>query len=259
MKRIFSTVFSLYGLILFVAIMMIAFPFILLCLLFGKVKGGNYIYKVCNYWSQIWYFFVGIQHVEIVESPVDTSKQYIFIANHISYLDIPATVLSVRQAYRVLGKQEMVKYPVFGWIYRAAVILVDRSNAAARAKSVRELHAALKRGISIFIFPEGTFNETDKPLKSFYDGAFRLAIQTKTPIKPLIFLDTDHLLNQYNLFSLKSGKNRVVYLPEIAVDQYEIKDVNRLKELAFSQMEAALVKYHTNDKQQSFALDLLKC
>jgi 1-acyl-sn-glycerol-3-phosphate acyltransferase len=39
------------------------------------------------------------------------------------------------------------------------------------------------------MFPEGTFNETNAPLKDFYDGAFRIAIETKTAVKPVLFLD----------------------------------------------------------------------
>ena len=84
----------------------------------------------------------------------------------------------------------MVKYPVFGIIYRMAAIVVDRSSPERRAQSVRALKAAIYKHISIFIFPEGTFNETREPLKDFYDGAFRIAIETQTPIKPILFLDT---------------------------------------------------------------------
>ena len=61
----------------------------------------------------------------------------------------------MHQPIRVLGKSELQRFPVFGWIYRAAVILVDRDSAEKRARSVRALKAALRRGISIFIFPEG--------------------------------------------------------------------------------------------------------
>lgn len=69
------------------------------------------------------------------------------------------------------------------------VILVNRQNATKRAQSVRALKAAIKNNISIIIFPEGTFNETRQPLK-LLDGAFRIAIETQTPIKPLLLVDT---------------------------------------------------------------------
>lgn len=223
--------------------MLVALPFVLLSLLFSKIKGGNLIYKICKIWGQIWYVLVGIQHQNIYEFPHDASRQYIFVANHISYIDIPPAIIAIQQPYRVLGKYEMVKYPVFGWIYKAAVILVDRRSPQLRAKSFRALKAALHRGISIFIFPEGTFNETDQALKEFFDGAFKLAIQTQTSIKPLLFIDTAKRLHQSSLFSLTPGPNRVVYLDEITVAGLTNKDVKALKQKTFEVMEEGLIRY----------------
>ena len=132
--------------------MFVGFPFIIVASFFG-INGGNFIYKVCKLWASIWYVLVGIRHLEYFESPHDTSKQYIFVANHISYLDIPPIVITAKQPIRVLGKYEMVKIPIFGSIYRAAVILVDRRDAERRSKSVRQLKLAVNQGLSIFIFP----------------------------------------------------------------------------------------------------------
>lgn len=201
------------------------------------------IYQLCKFWGILWYFLTGIRHQEIYESPHDRSRQYIFVANHISYMDIPPLVLTAHQPVRVLGKHEMVKIPVFGWIYRAAVILVDRRNPDTRAKSVRALKSALKHHISIFIFPEGTFNETKKPLKDFYDGAFRIAIETETPIKPVIFADTMDRLHYRGLFELTPGPSRVVYLEEVPVTGLTMKDIQSLKQRVYTQMETALKRY----------------
>jgi 1-acyl-sn-glycerol-3-phosphate acyltransferase len=243
LKKILQIAYCIYALLIFIGIMLIALPFVMFSLLGGKIQGGNFIYRICKLWAKVWYFFIGIKHQDIFETPHNASVQYIFVANHISYIDIPPAVISLKQPYRVLGKYEMVKYPVFGWIYRAAVILVDRSSPEMRAKSFRALKAALNRGISIFIFPEGTFNETGKPLKDFFDGAFRLAIDTQTPIKPLLFVDTNERLNQYDIFSLTPGVSRVVYLAEISVEGYTKSDVQKLKQLTYNAMEVALVKY----------------
>lgn len=226
--------------------MLVALPFVLLSLCFGKIKGGNLIYKVCKIWAQIWYAVIGIRHQNIYEFPHDASRQYIFVANHISYMDIPPAVITLNQPYRVLGKYEMVKYPIFGWIYRAAVVLVDRRSPELRAKSFRALKAALNQGISIFIFPEGTFNETDQPLKEFFDGAFKLAIQTQTSIKPLLFIDTEKRLHQSSLFNLTPGLNRVVYLEEVKVEGFTVKDIKALKQQTFEVMEAGLRRYHSS-------------
>ena len=228
--------------------MLIVFVLVFFYLLFGKITAGNLVYKTCNIWGKTWYFLIGIKHKEIYEAPHDKTKQYIFVANHSSYMDIPCIVLCMHQPVRVLGKYEMVRYPIFGFIYRVAAILVDRSDADHRAQSVRALKAAIKRGISIFIFPEGTFNETNKPLKDFYDGAFRTAVETQTPIKPILFIDNDERLNQKSIFSLTPGISRCVFLDEVSVEEFAGKeDVRLLKQKVYDIMSNALMRYRNNE------------
>ncbi len=241
--RFVQYIYCVYALLVFILLMFIAFFFVLFFLLFGKIKGGNLIYRICNIWTRIWYGMVGIHHEEIYEAVHDKTRQYIFVANHISYMDIPAAVRSMHQPVRLLGKYEMVKYPVFGFIYRTAVIVVDRKNAETRSRSVRGLKAALRKGISIFIFPEGTFNITLEPLKDLFDGAFRIAIETQTPIKPLLFLDTHERMHYRSLFELTPGKSRVVFMDEIEVSNFTIRDIALLKQKVFDIMKDGLMRY----------------
>ena len=243
--RLLQYIYCVYALLTFILLMFIVLPFVLLSLLFGKVRGGNMIYQLCRFWGISWYFLVGVIHKEIYERPHDRSRQYIFVANHISYMDIPAIVLIAHQPIRVLGKYEMVKVPVFGWIYRAAVILVDRRDSDTRSRSVRALKAALKHHISIFIFPEGTFNETKEPLKDFYDGAFRIAIETQTPIKPILLVDTLDRMHYRGIFELTPGLSRVVYLEEIPVTGLTLKNIQSLKQQVYGIMENGLRRYRS--------------
>lgn len=243
-RKIGLFLFTIYGLITFVIAMLLVFPFAMLSITGGKVRGGNLVYRCCRIWAQLWYYTIGVKHKEVYEYPHNKQQQYIFVANHISYMDIPPIVLAIHQPIRALGKYEMVKVPVFGWIYRAAVILVNRNNAETRAKSVRALKAAIKNKISIIIFPEGTFNETKQPLKSFFDGAFRIAIETQTPIKPLLLVDTLKRMHYRSLFELNPGINRVVYLEEIPVEGLTMKDLPMLKDKVYYVMEAGLKRYN---------------
>ena len=130
---------------------------------------------------------------------------------------------------RILAKMEMGKIPVFGLLYRNATVMVDRSSAEQRARTVLTLKSILKKNISIVIFPEGTFNISDQPLKSFFSGAFRIAIETQTPVKPVIFPDTVDRLHHNSIFSLTPGKSRAIFLPEVAVTGLHLKDDVKLK------------------------------
>jgi 1-acyl-sn-glycerol-3-phosphate acyltransferase len=79
--------------------------------------------------------------------------------------------------------------------------------------------------------------------KEFYNGAFRLAIETQTPVKPLLFLDTYDRMSYKQLLSLKPGINRAVYLEEVSVEGLTVKDTEALKQKVYELMEAALIRY----------------
>lgn len=238
--------YCLYAFILFIVLMIIVIPFVFISLLFGKIRGGNIIFRLCSYWADTWFFLIGIYHKNIYESPHDKQRQYIFVANHISYIDAPIIVKTIRQPVRVLGKIEMAEIPLFGFIYRNAIVTVDRRDASKRANSVRILKSVLRRHISIFIFPEGTFNETNNPLKEFYDGAFRIAIETQTPVKPVLLLDAYDRMHYKSFLSVTPGISRSVFLDEISVEGLTLKDVQKLKRKTFFIMEEALLRYRAS-------------
>lgn len=239
----FQWLYCIYALLLFIGIMLLLFPFMLIASLFGRITGGNMIYRLCMFWGDIWFPLIFIFHRNYYEQPADKDKQYIFVANHISYLDAPIIVKAIRRPIRALGKTEMANVPIFGFIYKYAVVRVDRGSAENRAKSVRNMKSILNKGISIIVFPEGTFNMTQNPLKEFYDGAFRVAIETQMPIKPILFLDAYNRMNYRSIFSMNPGKNRVIYLEEIPVDGLTQKDVNLLKQKVYDLMDHKLREY----------------
>src|ERR1044071_6007998 len=164
--------YNIYAIIVFVVIMLVIFPLAIIASFFGRIRGGNMMMRLCMLWADLWFPLIFIFHKKIYESPHDKSIPYIFVSNHISYIDAAILVKAYRQPFRPLGKVEMAKVPVFGFIYRNAIVTLDRSSAANRANSVRVLKSILKKGISVMVFPEGTFNETTEPVKDFYDGAF---------------------------------------------------------------------------------------
>ncbi len=236
--------YTIYTAALFLAFLLIFFPVTVIAAFFGKIKGGNFILKICRLWTDIQLPLCAIFHRNLYEVPHDRNKQYIFVVNHISYMDIPIMLQAVRkQNFRILGKYEISKVPLFGFLYKYVVVLVDRSSASKRATSVKQLRSVINKGISVLLCPEGTFNETHQPLKEFYDGAFKLAIETQTPIKPILFLDTYDILNYNSMFSLTPGRSRAIYLDEVPVEGLAITDTKILRDKVYKIMEERLVYY----------------
>lgn len=240
-------VFSVYAFLVFCILMFLIFPFVVLASFFGKVRGGNIIYKLCTFWADCAMLLWGMPHKNYYESPHNPDYPVVFVFNHISYIDIPVLLKAFRkQPIRVLGKAEMAKVPIFGFVYRNAAILVDRRSTEARAKSVSQLKAFIEKKISVVIAPEGTFNMTGKPLKDFYDGAFKIAIETQTPVKPVIFLDTYDRLHYKNIFSMCPGRSRAIFLEEVHVGDLSMSDVDMLKTRVYASMEEALIRYNVS-------------
>jgi 1-acyl-sn-glycerol-3-phosphate acyltransferase len=238
-----QVIYVIYAIILFLVMMVIVIPCVLIASLFGKIKGGNAVMRIVHWWADVWLFLIGIFHKRIVEQEIREHQPYIFVSNHNSYMDIPQMLKAIRSPLRILGKAETGKIPLFGIIYNAAVVTVLRGSAQNRAKSVKTLKSVLSKEISIYIAPEGTFNMTDKPLIDFYDGAFRLAIETETPIKPMLFLDSVDRLHWSSVFSMTPGKLRTVYLEEISPEGYSPFEVDQLKQKVYDLMEAKLKEY----------------
>lgn len=243
LTRPFQVLYSLYAMIVFVSIMLLIFPFVILASFFGRIRGGNMIYRLCTFWGDLWFPLIFIFIRKIYEAPHDRSRSYIFVTNHISYLDAAILVRAYRQPIRPLGRMELSKVPVFGFIYRNAIVTVDRSNPENRAKSLVILRSILKKGISVLVFPEGTFNMTHRPLKDFYDGAFRLAIETQTPVKPVLFLDAYDRMHYRSIFAMSPGRCCIVYLEEIPVTGLVAGDEAKLKAIVYAAMEAKLLSY----------------
>ena len=242
--RHLQLLYCFYALTIFACLTILSLFAMILILPFGKQHLTNRIYKIARYFSKFLYLFLGIQHKEIYEGIHHFNKPHIFVGNHNSYMDIPPIVQLKHQPIRPLGKFESSKIPLLGLFYRYAVIMVDRSDPEKRAQSLRNLKDALKQQTSIFIFPEGTFSMTEtQPLKSFYNGAFKLAIEMQVPIQPVLMIDAVDRMHFDSIYKLSPGKNRVVYLPTVYVDNYTIDDLELLKNQVHKMMEDGLRRY----------------
>lgn len=238
LRKLLQPFYTGYVVAGFLISIILAFPFFLVTGIINTPASRRCIYRFVHYWSKAWLFVIGMPITKTGAFP--KGKKYVIVANHISYLDTLNIYAVIPEYFRTLARKEMVTIPVFGLVYRQLTILVDRSSHESRSKSMRLMWRQLREECHITIFPEGSFNETGNTLKAFYDGAFRLAVNTQTPILPIIFPDTEKRWHYSTRWKLSPGKNRAVFLPAVDV---EGKDIALLKEEAFAVMKEYLLKY----------------
>lgn len=144
-----------------------------------------------------------------------------------------------------MGKKELAKFPLFGYIYKRTCILVDRSNTKSRVEAFRRAEMRLSEGLSICIFPEGGVpDDLDLILDEFKDGAFRLAIEHQIPIAPMTFHDNKKRF-PYSFFKGSPGKMRVKiqkFIPTAGMALEERKTLkNQTREVILEELQKPTV------------------
>ena len=167
---------------------MVIFPAFIFILINKKWYSKFYVMGVL--WSDLILFFMGMTPSRNTSLNTKPDSAYIFVANHVSMIDVMLLVSIVRKNPLVfIGKKELEKIPIYGYIYKRTMILVDRSSNESKKEVFKQTKEKLSAGISIAIFPEGTVPDLDVKLAPFKHGAFTMAIEHQIPIVPMTFLD----------------------------------------------------------------------
>lgn len=243
-RKILQPFYTAYVLLTFLVCLLVAFPFFVVLGVNDKPVARKIIWYIVHYWSVGWLFCIGMPIRRLGYKP-DLTQRYVIVANHISYIDTIDIYAAIPSYFRTLAKKEMAAIPLFGFVYKQLTILVDRSSAQSRAKSLRLMWRAVKNESHITIFPEGTFNENDTPLKEFFDGAFRLAINTQVPVLPLLLPDTVNRWHYSGWYKLWPGRNRAIFMEPIPTAGMTMADLPVLKEKVHKLMSGILVASKT--------------
>lgn len=160
-------------------------------------------------------------------------KNYVVVCNHNSLMDVPVTTPFVPGANKTIAKKSFTKAPVFGWVYKRGAVLVDRNSEESRRQSFQEMKETLSEGLHMVIYAEGTRNRTTDPLKSFHNGAFKLAVETQKDIIPTVIFNTRKVLPLDKTFYLWPHRLEMHFLPPVSAENISSKD---LKEKVFKIM-----------------------
>lgn len=226
-------VWAVYFFIWFLIVFLLLYPFFILFL--SREEWYKYAHRLRALWGRIIMAFSGLFPQTQFEEKLDKNQQYIFVANHFSYLDILSLNVQVGQYFRFLAKSELSKIPLFKIFFRTIDISVDRKSIRASVTAYQLAEESIQNEDSLGIFPEGGIaNQVPKMVK-FKTGAFRLAIQEDVPIVPVSILDNWKRLPQGGFHSGGTpGKMRMVVHKPIETKELTDKDLSKLIESTYN-------------------------
>lgn len=194
MKAILARILALWAAIMFIGSMLVVLIPIWATRFWPEPRRTDIMIKISRGWMAFFFFSTGLRLKIRGRENFQPGQNYIITCNHRSLMDVPITSPGIPGANKTIAKASMARIPLFGIIYKRGSILVDRRSDASRKDSYRAMRWVLETGMHMCIYPEGTRNRTNKPLKDFHDGAFRLAADSGKPIMPTVILGTDKVL-----------------------------------------------------------------
>ena len=161
---------------------------------------------------------------------VKKNEPYLFMSNHLSFLDGPLLYFLIPQPIRVILKKEIFRIPVIGLgMKQVGFVPVDRKSIRGGKKSIDHAVRLIKdKGYSFLIFPEGTRSRNGK-LQEFRRGGFFLALDSQSAIVPISIQGTYELMPKGSFF-VKKGKIKVSFYPPISVRGNQKDDIHALLE-----------------------------
>ena len=109
----------------------------------------------------------------------------LMVANHVSWLDIPAVHASAPQA-RFVSKSNIAHWPLLGRLARAGgTLFIERERKRDALRVVHEVADALRRSDAVAVFPEGTTG-TGHDVLPFHANLLQAAITTGTVVQPIV-------------------------------------------------------------------------
>ncbi len=165
-------------------------------------------------------------HVEGLDH-IASGANYLFVANHQSYLDPAALMNCIPRDLRFMVKKELWKLPMINLgMYFADFVFVDRGSGIKARQSMNRAVERLKAGASFLIFAEGTRTRTGR-LRDFKRGPFLMALEAKIPILPVT------ISGSYNIWPPSSwrihpGVIQVYFHPPVEVRGVKVRQVGAL-------------------------------
>lgn len=184
--------------------------------------------EIARAWAHFLLWGSGIKvRVEGLEK-IAPNGSYIFVSNHLSYMDTPVVLANIPVQFRFLAKSGLFKIPLLGThLARAGHISVPRDDARAAVKTMGKAAQVIRDlGTSLLIFPEGGRSETGE-LAAFKEGAAYIAIRAGIPLVPIALQGTREVL-PFGSGHVRSGWVTMRIGDPIPTDQAQTRDRERI-------------------------------
>ncbi|MCB9056337.1 MAG: 1-acyl-sn-glycerol-3-phosphate acyltransferase [Chitinophagales bacterium] len=215
-KNILAGVFALWAMITFIITFLIFYIPSMTTWLIPEPAGQRVFINIARLWMRIWLPIAGCSIRIKGKENFKKGETYVVTCNHNSFMDIPLSCPFIPGPNKTIAKKSFTRVPLFGFYYMKGSVIVDRNNEKSRKESVQKMKKVIANHMHMSIYPEGTRNRTSEPLKKFYDGAFRLSVDTGASVIPAVIFNTKRVLPPGKGFYFWPGRIEMHFLAPVS-------------------------------------------
>lgn len=187
-------------------------------------------------------FICGVKRTVIGEENVPKDKAVLYVGNHRSIFDIVLCYPRVPNPTGFISKKEVLKVPLLNiWMVFMDCLFLDRKDIRKGLEMVLSAIDKVKNGISIYIYPEGTRNKTDKPLNDFHKGSFKIAQKSGCPIIPVVVNHTEDIFEAHMPF-IRPAHVTIEYCKPVVISELSKEDQKNIDQYVKNIIEETYLK-----------------
>jgi len=145
-----------------------------------------------------------------ISDEVRSVRSSVIVCNHLSYLD-PILFISLFKKHKTIVKSAFFKVPIFGLVLKIAGYIPSKAGRAFSSLMIERIETMgdfISSGGNLFIFPEGTRSK-DGRIGAFNEGAFKIALRCKAPLKIFFIKNTNELFKPKTFLLNTSVKSAI--------------------------------------------------
>jgi 1-acyl-sn-glycerol-3-phosphate acyltransferase len=171
--------------------------------------------------------------IEVIgREKIDPACVHIMVANHQSGVDI-LVLFKLHRHFKWVAKRSLFAIPFIGWVMALnGYISIERGRGRSKLKMMDKAALSIREGNSVILFPEGT-RSPDGNLQQYKTGAFRLALETQTPIIPVVIKGTHHAIKKGGLLIHKNDQIKLTVLDPIPYALFSHMDSKELAMMVY--------------------------
>jgi 1-acyl-sn-glycerol-3-phosphate acyltransferase len=173
----------------------------------------------------------------------------VYASNHLSYMDTPVLFAKLPFQFRILAKQGLWSIPFVGWyLQHSGQVPIDSGSPRSAVAGLLRGVKALKAGMPLFLFPEGS-RSPDGHLQPWASGCAFMAIRAQVPLVPLALIGTYELL-PIHVYALRPRPLMIVVGDPIPTDGLTTKDADALTGRLYGEIATMYYRYSDFEERE---------